>query len=231
MSKRLFDICLASLCLLVCSPVLLMVAAWIKRDSPGPVLRRSRRAGRGDIPFTMFGFRSSPLDTAMPSDPHSRDGDPLLTPSGRFIHKYRLDKCAQLLNVLRGEMSLVGPSPESIETVEQYNWHERRVLLVRPGLTDWASMWNVDEARALSGAPDPRQAYERVIHPHKIRLQLYYVENRSLLADVKILGCRLVRLLSKRYMPAELRDYPTFVQRRASVARLVATEQIYRRAA
>lgn len=232
MSKRLFDVCLASLGLLACSPVLIVVALWIKRDSPGPVFQRVRRAGRGSIPFNMLCFRVTPLDanTAERWSPPEQSGREL-TSSGRFVQRLKLDKYAQLLNVLRGEMSLVGPSPELVETVEQYNWHERRVLLVRPGLTDWASMWNTHPQRVVASAPDPVEAYKRVIHPDKIRLQIYYVENRSLGADVKILASRLMRMLSKSYVPAELRGYPTFVQMRASVVRLVATEQIYRRAA
>lgn len=231
MAKRVFDVIAASIGLLIFSPVLLLVALWIKRDSPGPVFYRGRRSGRGGIPFYMLKFRSMVTNADKIGGPTTAGNDSRITPSGRFVRKYKLDELPQLINVLRGEMSLVGPRPEVVDKVEQYNWREKRVLALRPGITDWASIWNSDEGGVLAGAPDADEAYERVIRPGKIQLQLYYLETRSFWVDLKIIAATVIRIVYKRYTPAELRDYPTFAELRADVARLVATEQIYRRAA
>jgi lipopolysaccharide/colanic/teichoic acid biosynthesis glycosyltransferase len=231
MSKRIFDIVVASIGLLLLSPVMLAVAFWIKRDSPGPVFYRGRRAGRGGIPFFMLKFRSMVIDADRIGGPTTAGNDARITPSGRFVRRYKLDELPQLINVLRGDMSLVGPRPEVVDKVEAYSWRERRILALRPGITDWASIWNSDEGGVLAGAPDADDAYERVIRPGKLKLQLYYLESRSFLADLKIIAATLVRIVYKHWTPAELRGYPTFAELRGDVARLVATEQIYRRAA
>lgn len=228
MSKRVFDIVAASFGLLLLSPVMLWVALWIKRDSPGPVFYRGRRAGRGGIPFQMLKFRSMVTNADKIGGPTTSGNDSRVTPSGRFVRKYKIDEIPQLINVVRGEMSLVGPRPEVVDKVEKYNWNEQRILTLRPGITDWASIWNSDEGGVLAGAPDPDDAYEKVIRPGKLQLQLYYVESRTFAADLKIIAATLIRIFKKSYTPAEIKSYPTFRQLRASVARLVATEQIYR---
>ena len=231
MAKRAFDIVAAGVGLLLFSPVMIMVAIWIKRDSPGPVFYRGRRAGRGGMPFSMLKFRSMVTDADRMGGPTTAGNDSRITPSGRFVRKYKLDELPQLINVLKGEMSLVGPRPEVVDKVEAYNWHEQRVLVLRPGITDWASIWNSDEGGVLAGAPDADDAYERVIRPGKIALQLHYLETRSFWVDLKIIAATIVRIFNKNYTPGEIRDYPSFAELRADVARLVATEQIYRRAA
>ena len=230
-SKRLFDVLAASTGLVLLSPVMLAVAIWIKRDSPGPVFYRGRRAGRGGIPFYMLKFRSMVTDADRIGGPTTAGNDARITTSGRFVRKYKLDELPQLINVLKGDMSLVGPRPEVVDKVEAYNWHERRVLALRPGITDWASIWNSDEGGVLAGAPDADDAYERVIRPDKLRLQLRYLESRTFWVDIKIIAATLIRIVHKNWTPAELRDFPTFAELRANVARLVATEQIHRRAA
>lgn len=231
MAKRVFDIVAASLGLLLLSPVMLVVAVWIKRDSPGPVFYRGRRSGRGGIPFEMLKFRSMVIGADRLGGPTTAGNDSRITPSGKFVRKYKLDELPQLINVFRGDMSLVGPRPEIVEKVEQYNWHERRILVLRPGITDWASIWNSDEGGVLAGAPDPDDAYERVIRPDKLNLQIYYLQTRTFWTDLKIIAATLTRVFYKGYTPAEIRNYPSFSELRANVARLVATEQIYRRAA
>ena len=231
MAKRLFDVIAASIGLLIFSPVMIAVAIWIKRDSPGPVFYRGRRAGRGGIPFEMLKFRSMVTNADRIGGPTTSGNDARITPSGQFVRKYKLDELPQLINVLRGEMSLVGPRPEVVDKVDAYNWHEKRVLALRPGITDWASIWNSDEGGVLAGAPDADDAYERVIRPGKLKLQLYYLETRTFWVDLKIIAATVIRIFRKHYTPREIRDYPTFAELRADVARLVATEQIYRRAA
>lgn len=231
MAKRMFDIIAASIGLLLLSPVMAAVAIWIKRDSTGPVFYQGRRAGRGGIPFYMLKFRSMVTDADQIGGPTTAGNDTRITPSGRFVRKYKLDELPQLINVVRGEMSLVGPRPEVVDKVEAYNWHERRILTLRPGITDWASIWNSDEGGVLAGAPDADDAYERVIRPGKIQLQLYYLKTRTFWADLKIIAATMIRIFYKDWTPAEIREYPTFSELRADVARLIATEQIYRRAA
>lgn len=231
MSKRIFDMIAAALGLLLFSPLLLLVAIWIKRDSPGPVFYRGRRAGRGGIPFAMLKFRSMVTDADRMGGPTTAGNDSRITPSGRFVRKYKVDELPQLINVLRGEMSLVGPRPEVVHKVDAYSWQERRILALRPGITDWASIWNSDEGGVLAGAPDADNAYERVIRPGKLQLQLYYLETRTFWGDLKIIAATVIRIFYKSWTPTEIRDYPTFAELRADVARLVATEQIYRRAA
>lgn len=230
MLKRVFDIMAASIVLLF-SPVMIAIALWIQRDSPGPVFYRGRRAGRGGIPFQMLKFRSMVLNADRLGGPTTAGNDVRITPSGLFVRKYKLDELPQLINVLRGEMSLVGPRPEIVEKVDAYSRNEKRILALRPGITDWASIWNSDEGGVLAGAPDPDEAYERVIRPGKLRLQLYYLDTHNFWVDLKIIAATIIRIFHKRYTPAEIRNYPTFIDLRADVARLVATEQIYRRAA
>ncbi len=131
MSKRIFDMIAAALGLLLFSPLLLLVAIWIKRDSPGPVFYRGRRAGRGGIPFAMLKFRSMVTDADRMGGPTTAGNDSRITPSGRFVRKYKVDELPQLINVLRGEMSLVGPRPEVVHKVDAYSWQERRILALR----------------------------------------------------------------------------------------------------
>lgn len=229
--KRAFDVTVACIGLLLLSPIMLVVALWIRRDSPGPVFYRGRRAGRGGIPFYMLKFRSMVVGADRIGKPNQSGNDSRVTRCGRLLRKYKLDEIPQLINVVRGDMSLVGPRPEFVDKVEKYNWRERQILALRPGMTDWASLWNSNEGGVLAGAPDPDDAYEKVIRPGKLKLQLYYLENHSFTADLKVIAATLIRIFKQGYTPAEIKSYPTFRQLRASVARLVATEQIYRRAA
>lgn len=152
------------------------------------------------------------------------------SPASSFVQQYQLEWVPQLINVVRGDMSLVGPRPERVEVCDKYNWNEKRILAIRPGLTDWCSLWNRNEAVVLAGAPNPKEAYDRVIRPHKIRLQLYYLDSRTFVGDLRILAATLMWVISKNYTPATIKAFPTFRELRADVARLVATEQIHRAA-
>jgi len=119
--------------------------------------------------------------------PSTADDDPRLTNMGRFLKKFQLDELPQLFNVLQGEMSVVGPRPEVPQEVALYNKEERKLLSVRPGLTDWASLWNFHEGEVLKGAKDAHQAYQEKIRPEKIRLGLQYVEEHNFFVDIKII--------------------------------------------
>jgi lipopolysaccharide/colanic/teichoic acid biosynthesis glycosyltransferase len=217
MLKRFFDMIASGVGLLLTSPLLLGIAIWVKIDSPGPVFYRGKRAGRGSEPFGIFKFRSMVVNADKIGGPSTSGDDFRVTRSGRFIRRFKLDELSQLINVLKGDMSLVGPRPEVVDKVEKFSEEERKTLLLRPGITDWASLWNSDEGGLLAGAPDPDHAYEDVIRPIKRNLQLYYCETHNLWTDVKIIVYTALKIFRKNWVPAELRSYPTFEEMRAEV--------------
>lgn len=211
MLKRLFDILFSVATLVLLSPLFLLVALLIKLGSPGPILYRSRRAGRGGTPFCLRKFRTMVVNADRIGGPSTSVDDPRVTRMGRFLRKYKLDELPQFTNVLKGEMSLVGPRPEVLSEVERYTPEERRLLTVAPGITDWASIQFHNEGEILKGAADPHKAYRQLIRPEKIRLGLEYVRNHSLLIDLKILRATFRTLLGTRAgasMPAQVRQEP-----------------------
>ncbi len=222
--KRTFDLVAAALLCLVFSPVLLLVAALIKIGSPGPVFYRGVRAGLGGRTFRIFKFRSMVVDAESRGGSSTADDDDRITGIGKLLRKYKLDELPQLLNVLAGDMSLVGPRPEVAAIVEKYGEEEKQTLSIRPGITDWASLWNSDEGGVLEGAPDPDAMYERVIQPTKLNLQLHYLNSRSMWGDLKIVFFTILRIAFKSWTPQELRSYPSFDELRAEVQRIVAEE-------
>ena len=208
MIKRAFDLLVSGIALLLASPLLALVAVWTKLDSRGPVFYRGERAGRGNAPFRIFKFRSMVMNADRIGGASTSGDDPRVTRSGRFIRRYKLDELAQLLNVLNGDMSLVGPRPEVLKYTSRYSGEVLEILSVRPGITDWASIWNSDEGGVLAGAADPDKAFEVLIQPTKLQLQLRYVRTRSFPADVWILICTALRLAVPAFYPAELADIP-----------------------
>lgn len=186
MLKRFFDLVLSLIGLLILAPLLMALAVWIRFSSPGPVFYRSRRAGRHGRPFRLLKFRTMVVEADKIGGPSTSADDPRITIAGAFLRKHKLDELPQLVNVLRGDMSLVGPRPEVLEEVALYTEEEKRLLDVRPGITDWASIRFRNEAEILRGAPDPHQAYREKIRPEKIRLGLEYVRCQSLLTDCRI---------------------------------------------
>lgn len=214
MSKRIFDFVLASVGLAVFSPVLIAIAVTIRRRSPGPVLYRGRRIGRFGKPFAILKFRTMVPEAERLGGSATADDDPRLTPIGRWLRRYKLDELPQLWNVVRGEMSLVGPRPEVQKYVEQYTSEERELLQLRPGITDWATIWNADEGAVLAGSRDPEYSYETLIRPTKLRLQLLYLSHHSLWVDTRILLHTVVRLLRKDWVPREIASYGSATQLR-----------------
>jgi lipopolysaccharide/colanic/teichoic acid biosynthesis glycosyltransferase len=205
--KRVADAQLALCGLAATAPLLVGIAAAIKASSPGPVFYRGRRAGLGGRPFEMLKFRTMVSDADRIGGPNTSGTDPRVTPVGRFLRRFKLDELPQLLNVLRGDMSLVGPRPEVLQYVEQFGEEEREILEVRPGITDWASIWNANEGEVLAAYPDPDKAYEEVIRPTKLRLQLKYARERSLPVDLRILTCTALKLVRGDWLPRELEPY------------------------
>ncbi len=207
MLKRLLDIAGSLFGILLTWPIWAAAAVWIKLNSPGPVFYRGWRVGRGGKLFRIFKFRTMVVDAERTGVSSTSDEDSRITRVGRWLRKYKIDELPQLLNVLRGEMSLVGPRPEVPRYVELYTEEERAILTIRPGITDWASLWNADEGAVLAGVEDPDRAYELWIRPTKLRLQLEYVRRHSVWIDVKIIIYTLIKIFRKDWLPKELASY------------------------
>ncbi len=186
-AKRLFDLVFSLIGLVALSPLMLVIAHMIREDTPGPVFYRGTRAGRGGKPFQMLKFRTMVINADKIGGPSTSEDDPRLTKIGRRLRRYKLDELPQLINVLKGQMSFVGPRPEVLSEVEKYTPEERTLLSVRPGITDWASITFNNEGEVLKGSADPHQAYLEKIRPEKVRLGMEYVRKRSLRIDLQIL--------------------------------------------
>lgn len=189
MLKRLVDIVLSAAGLLVLSPLFLLAAIAIKLESPGPVFFRQERVGRHGVPFRIFKFRTMTVGQPAGGMQLTVAGDRRITRVGAFLRRSKLDELAQLLDVLRGTMSLVGPRPEVPRYVAHYppEWRER-LLSVRPGITDFASVRFVDENELLAGVDDPEREYIEVVLPTKLRYALHYVDRPTLANDMRVLG-------------------------------------------
>lgn len=196
MLKRLFDILISSAGLLVTSPLFLAIAIMVKRDSKGPVFYRGERIGRFGKPFRMYKFRTMVVDADRLGGPSTAADDPRLTGIAGFLKKYQLDELPQLINVFKGEMSLVGPRPEIPMYANMFTREEEDILSVLPGMTDYASLWDFHEGEFLRGSADPEKAYMEEIRPEKIRLQLKYVREHSFLVDLKIILKTLSKVFS-----------------------------------
>lgn len=196
--KRGFDVAASALGLVLTAPLLAAIAVGIVLDSPGPVFYRGSRVGRAGQIFRIFKFRTMVPQADTLGGPSTADDDPRITRVGRWLRSYKLDELPQLLNVLRGEMSIVGPRPEVPQYAALLTGDERAILSVRPGMTDWASIWDIDEGRALAGSADAERKYLEEIRPQKVRLQLKYVQEQSLSTDLRIIAQTVARLLRLR---------------------------------
>jgi lipopolysaccharide/colanic/teichoic acid biosynthesis glycosyltransferase len=185
--KRLFDILVSGIGLICLSPLLLIVAIWIKLDSPGPVFYRQVRVGRYNKEFRIFKFRSMRIGSDKGSLVTIGGRDPRITRSGYFIRKFKIDELPQLINVLIGDMSLVGPRPEVRHYVNYWTAEQMHVLDVRPGITDPASIKYRNENELLAQAEDPEKYYIEVIMQEKIKLYLEYTEKSSFWYDIKLI--------------------------------------------
>lgn len=185
--KRLFDIVASGLGLIVLSPLFLILSIWIKLDSKGPVFYRQVRVGRYNKDFRIFKFRSMRVGADKGSLVTIGGRDPRVTRSGYWIRKFKLDELPQLINVLIGDMSLVGPRPEVRHYVNYWTPEQMHVLDVRPGITDPASIKYLDENELLEKAENPEKYYIEVIMQEKIKLYLQYVEKQSFLYDITLI--------------------------------------------
>ena len=185
--KRIFDILVSGIGLICLSPLLLIVAIWIKLDSPGPVFYRQVRVGRHNKDFRIFKFRSMRIGSDKGSLVTIGGRDPRITRSGYFIRKFKIDELPQLINVFIGDMSLVGPRPEVRHYVNYWTPQQMHVLDVRPGITDPASIKYRNENELLAQAEDPEKYYIEVIMQEKIKLYLDYAKNSSFWYDIKLI--------------------------------------------
>jgi lipopolysaccharide/colanic/teichoic acid biosynthesis glycosyltransferase len=203
-AKRLFDLIVSVVGLVVLSPVLLVLGVLIAIEDRSPVFYRGVRVGRHGRQFRVFKFRTMRVDAEKVGGPSTAADDPRITRIGRWLRKSKLDELPALINVLVGDMSLVGPRPEVERYVRLLSAEERIILSVPPGLTDWATLWNSDEGAVLVGAVDPEKAYLELIRPEKIRLQLEYVRRRSFWVDLVILVQTVIAIMF-RTKPGALR--------------------------
>ena len=206
-SKRCFDFAVALFGLILFSALLLLFALLIKVTSRGPIFYRGARVGRFGKIFRIFKFRSMVSNAERLGGFSATDEDPRLTRMGGFMRKYKLDELPQLINVLLGQMSLVGPRPQVPQYADTDGEERRKIFSVRPGITDWASIWNADEGSVLAGTEDPDRAYEKLIQPTKVELQLKYVREQSLLTDLKIIAYTLLKIARRNWLPKELAGY------------------------
>ena len=192
--KRLFDIVCSSAGLIVLSPLLVVVAALVKLGDGGPVFFLHERVGRGFRPFNVIKFRTMVTDAPGRGLSITRGGDPRITRLGAYLRKSKLDELPQLVNVLKGEMSLVGPRPEVMKYVEAFREDFDEVLKVRPGITDYASIMFRDEEEVLRQSDDPETMYINSVLPKKLGLNKHYIRNAGVFEDVKILFRTLLSL-------------------------------------
>lgn len=195
MSKRLFDLFWSSLGLVVLSPLFLVVAAWIKLDSPGPVFFRQVRVGRFEKPFRIYKFRTMTVDAEARGLQITAGDDQRVTRAGRFLRRTKLDELPQLINVFKGEMSMVGPRPEVPKYVAYYPEEMRKLIFsIPPGITDRASIEFRNESELMKGAEDPEKVYIEQILTRKLDYYADYARNRSLYGDFKLIIATLKKI-------------------------------------
>jgi lipopolysaccharide/colanic/teichoic acid biosynthesis glycosyltransferase len=195
MLKSAFDRVVAASAILLLSPVLLVIALLVRIDSPGPGLFRQVRIGRNGCRFRIYKFRTMIDGTPRIAQNISPEGDPRITRVGRVLRDWYLDELPQLFNVLRGDMSLVGPRPETPEYVSLYTTDERRVLNVRPGLVGPSTLGFMDESERLADVPDPAGYYATVLVHERVRADLRYLAERSLLYDLRLLCRQMIAII------------------------------------
>lgn len=198
--KRLFDVILSLLGLIVLSPILILIAIAVKVNSKGPVFFRQKRVGRYGKPFILYKFRSMTLFQLATEGIFEPGNVSRVTAIGKFFRKSKLDELPQLINVLIGDMSLVGPRPEVANWVAVYPDAWKKILTVRPGITDNASIIFHNEESILAEVDDPEQVYREVMLPKKLELYTDYVDNRSLQGDLLIIlrTLKVLRLYERK---------------------------------
>jgi lipopolysaccharide/colanic/teichoic acid biosynthesis glycosyltransferase len=194
--KRTFDMVVAALGLVMLSPLLLFVALLIKLDSHGPVLFKQERIGKEFRPFLIYKFRTMVQNAPKMGGPITSGNDSRITRAGRILRKTKFDEIPQLINVLKGDMSLVGPRPEVPRYVELFRPDYEKILTVRPGLTDLASLKYSDEASILGESLNPEKDYVARLLPDKICLAKEYIERSSFAFDAKLIVDTIIKIFT-----------------------------------
>ena len=192
---RFFDVLFSSLGLIILSPLFLILVVWIKIDSKGPVFYKQSRVGKDNHDFYLYKFRTMAVDADKKGLITIGGRDPRITRLGFYLRKYKIDELPQLMNVLRGEMSFVGPRPEVRKYVEKYNSQQRQILSVKPGITDYASIQYIDENELLAQSNDPEETYIQVVLPEKVAYNMKYINNQSIKEYFKILYLTIKKIL------------------------------------
>ncbi len=193
--KRIFDF-LASLCgIIILSPFFLVIACLIKLQDGGPIFFKQKRVGLNFKPFYLFKFRTMIADAEKKGPLITQGDDPRITPLGRFLRKYKIDELPQLINVLKGEMSLVGPRPEVEKYVKIFEKDYQEILKIKPGITDYASIFFRDEESVLKQYDNPEEGYLREVLPQKIRFYKKYLKEISILTDLKLIFMTLGKII------------------------------------
>ncbi len=187
LGKRFFDLFFSLLGLIILSPILCFISLWILVDSKGSVFYRQERIGLGEVPFRIYKFRTMFVGSDQKGLLTIGDKDNRVTQVGQFLRKTKLDEMPQLINVLKGEMSFVGPRPEVKKYVDLYTVEQRAIFQVRPGITDVASIEYMDEVEVLAKSVDPEKTYIEEIMPHKLALNLAYLKRRNLFTDIGLI--------------------------------------------
>jgi lipopolysaccharide/colanic/teichoic acid biosynthesis glycosyltransferase len=195
--KRILDIVVSSLALICLLPLMLLVAVLIKLDSTGPVFFRQQRMGRGFRPFLIYKFRTMTHTPQNTGALVTVERDARITRTGRFLRKSKIDELPQLFNVLKGEMTFVGPRPEVPSYVDLFRQDYEEILRVRPGITDLASIKYRDEASVLGQSPDPEAEYVNSVLPDKIRLAKEYIRCSSFVFDLRLMFKTLFKLFQR----------------------------------
>jgi lipopolysaccharide/colanic/teichoic acid biosynthesis glycosyltransferase len=193
--KRLFDFFASLIGLILISPILLVIGLIIVIGSKGPVFYIQKRIGKHAVPFNLYKFRSMKVGSDKKGLLTLGDNDVRVTKIGYFIRKYKIDELPQLINVLKGDMSLVGPRPEVSKYVELYNNFQKQILSVKPGITDRASIKYRDEAEMLTKQEDPETFYIKQIMPDKVEINIEYIKNANFFSDINVIFSTVFKIL------------------------------------
>lgn len=198
-AKRAFDLIFSILAIILLTPVFMIVSLWVLLDSKGTVFYHQTRVGRNKVDFQLIKFRTMCAHADQQGLLTVGSHDARITRSGYWLRKYKIDELPQLLNIIKGDMSFVGPRPEVAKYVALYNDAQQRVLTVKPGITDWASIEYIDENELLASAQDPEAFYRSDIIPRKIIQNLRYIDHKNLWVDLKIIVLTLRCILLKHH--------------------------------
>lgn len=196
--KRLFDIIFSSIMIILLSPFCLLISIWIVTDSRGGVIYKQKRIGKKGEEFFILKFRTMKPDDGRQLQITVGSRDSRITRAGYWLRRFKMDELPQLVNVLLGEMSVVGPRPEVPKYVALYNDQQRAVLSVRPGITDMASLQYFEESDLIAKSDQPEKTYIEVIMPEKLRINLLYIQRASFLTDLEIIGKTALRIFGIR---------------------------------